>query len=350
KLILASTGCKRIMKVLRLAWSGYQDKHSLKEEQETIERLGLDYFRPSHPGNIPNNLSDFQIIIINSQFSVDENFISSLAQPSLIITASSGYDHIDLPACKENKITVARTPLARAQRVAAHTEMFMRALLRNLPASCFSLREGRWKRKKTARRVRTPEDEKAGIIGFGVIGRKIVQRFMDVFPPPLLVADPLKKKQIEDNPRLQYCSLHQIIQQATVLTLHASLNNSTHELINRSTLQQMPPSTLLINTARGKMINLPDLSRALENNEIAGAALDVFPQEPPSKPTLLKNNKLLTTPHAAGFGPGLLNDLRSELISTINSYRNDEKLPYEIKPFNSRQLQKLTLQREELEQ
>ena len=338
------------MKVLRLAWSGYQEENSLAREAEAFERLGVDYHRPEQAGETSAHLREFRTIIINSKFTVDEDFLAELQPGSLIITASSGYDHIDLEACSDHRINVARTPLARARRVAEHTEMFARALLRSLPGSCYSLRRGNWKRNQTADRVRSPGEERAGIIGYGVIGRKSAQRFLDIFSAPLLVSDPLHQKKIEQHPRLKYCELQEIVEEATLLTIHADLNDSTHGLFTERVFQKMPADALLINTARGEMIRLPDLARALEKNEISGAALDVFPQEPPGEDSkYLDKENLLVTPHSAGFGPGLLEELREELICTVDNFMAGESLPYKAEPYSKKQSQKLNLQVEKLQ-
>ena len=325
------------MNILRLAWSSYQTPETLAREEKSIEQLGFRYYRADNNGEFPGNPSDFPVLIINSQFVIDRKFLEQWPTGKLVITASSGYDNIDLAACEQRKITVARLAGARAQRVAKHTQALTLALLRDIPICHNRLTTGDWDRKNSFNRVRDPQNETAGVIGYGLIGERVTNYFQNIFKNPVLVCDPLKEKTTADNKEFQFCSLKKLLREASIISLHADLNFSTRELINKKTISLMKDKVMLINSARGQMINHNDLLGGLNSGKISSAGLDVFPKEPPDESIALNHERLLLTPHAAGFGPGLLNDLQEELVKLLKKWQSGKPLSEEVTPLTPQQ-------------
>jgi len=326
------------MKLLRLAWSGYQTEQNLAAEKKAVEELGMGYKRSRINGRLPENSDEFSILLINSQFKITANFIKKWPEGKLIITASSGYNHIDLHACRKAKITVARTAKSRARRVRDHTKTLIFALLRDIPLSHNRLRNHQWTRTDSFERVKDPARETLGVFGFGLIGSRVADYFKDVFKRPVLVCDPLKENIGNKLNNIKFCSIKELLKDSSIISIHADLNFSSRNLINKQSIRLLKKGTLLVNTARGKMIDYTDLISGLKSGKIGGAALDVFPEEPPGEETEVKHDKLLLTPHSAGFGPGLLDDLRSELIELLTEWQAQKPLSQEIKPLTENQI------------
>lgn len=312
------------MKVLRLAWSSYQSDDSLKREEKTINRAGFEYVRAIENGVYSEENGVFDVIIVNSQYTVNEEKLEQWSAPDAVITASSGYDHIDLEACREVGVTVIRTPLARAKRVVDHTLAMTQALLRNLPGANQQLRRGEWKRKGSFYKTQRLSSLTVGVLGFGVIGERVAQAMVEQNAYRVIACDPARQGSIEESPGVELVSPDQLVQESHLLTLHVDGREENEDLINGATFQTMPEPAYLINTSRGCVVQFDDLLQALRTGELDGAGIDVYPEEPFQRKEDWPDN-LLMTPHSAGFGPGLLPDLTDEILEAIQALDNNRK-------------------------
>lgn len=310
------------MNVLRLAWSSYQDEESLTKEQRFLNDRGFDYRRIEQNGPVPDKLSAYHALVINSQFNVDDSFLN-IWEDGLILTASNGFDHIDLDACEKRGIPVARTPYTRAENVVNHTFVFLDALFRDLHRTGRIDQYG-WKRSQAHENITTINEQTFGVLGYGVIGKLVVEEAISRGANEVLVHDPYRENNVSES-SFQWVNRETLFEESDVLSLHANLNEDTKEIINKSTLNIMKDDAYLINTARGKQINWNDLLQCLEQDKLGGAALDVFPEEPPSESNELNVNGLLTSPHSAGFSPNMLKQLREEIAVVLKSYKNQEE-------------------------
>ncbi len=320
-----------LMKILRLAWSRYHGSESLGNEQRYLENQGHCYRRAGSNGVVPDELPEYEVLIINSQYTVDEPFLR-LWEAGLIVTASNGYDHIDLETAESLGIPVARTPRARAGSVVRHTTGFIMALLRDLHRTGTRLRNGQWCRSRAHNNIRQARDLTFGVLGYGLIGRRIARRALGMNFRDVLVHDPFEAPNGNESGGIQFLEWVKFLEAVDFLTLHADLNSTTHGLVDEAVLRRLGKDGYLVNTARGSMVNLDDLFEALDRGRLAGAALDVFPEEPPRKNHDLNRNGLLTTPHSAGFHPDLLDDLKEEIGTVIRSYESGSQLKHELKP------------------
>ena len=213
----------------------------------------------------------------------------------------AGYDTIDVAAAHARGVQVARTTGANSIAVAEHAIMLMLALYRQLIDTVMELKSGQW--RKGARRLTNFElrGKKVGLVGFGNIGKAVAQRlhgfetevyyFSRFKQPPELE----KKLGVKGN-----LPLDRLISESDIISLHCLLNEETRHLINAERLKAMKKSAILINTARGKIVDERALFQALKNGDIAGAGLDVFEKEPvdPANPLLSLPN-VVVTPHVA---------------------------------------------------
>ncbi|GEM_PF-738163 len=319
------------MLITRASASSYITENFLKIEARQIQDLGVKYSNLAEEKPSINELLDADVLIINSQQRITSDYLKKWENGRLILTTSSGYDHIDCESCAELGIKVARTPEARTGRVAEHTLALAGALLRDLGETGIALREGgEWRRREAAERCRELSSEKVGIIGYGLIGQLVCQRLTPLVNSPPLVCDPAKKQDIKSNPQLRYAELEELLKKATLISIHADLNSTSHHLIDEKSLSLCKPQALLVNTARGAIVKQSALLSALEEKTIGGAGLDVFENEPPEKVELSSYENLIVTPHAAGFGPQMLDDLQEEIVETIKNFINDSPLPHPV--------------------
>lgn len=321
-----------IMEILRLAWSDYQTNSSLNRERKKIERAGFKYMLAPENGVVPDGVEDYDVIVVNSQFEADESFLSKWNREGTLITASSGYDRIDLEACDQANVTVVRTPEARASRVVDHTLALIQTLLRDVPRSSHQFRRGNWTRSESFRRINRLPSLSVGILGFGVIGQQVADRLVPLDPYQLMACDPHKQGTIENHSSVELQPLDELISQSNILTIHANLTDETDHLIDGDVLKRMKDPSFLINTARGRIVDFGELIEALEQTHLAGAGIDVYPEEPfTPAPDPLPDN-LITTPHTAGFGPGLLSDLTDEIIDILKSIKRGNRPAHQISP------------------
>lgn len=205
-----------------------------------------------------------------------------------------GYDRIDLDAAQEKGIIVTNTPGANAVSVAELTIGLMLSLARQIPESIQSIRQGKW--------LRSPgislRGKTVGILGLGAIGKCVAARLKG-FDCRIIAFDPYVDCEFVANLGIEIFSMDEVISQADFLTLHLPVMPETRGLVNAEFLSKMKKGSFLLNTARGELVKEDDLLAAIRSEHIAGAALDVFSQEPPSlENPLIQMPNVLVTPHS----------------------------------------------------
>ena len=226
--------------------------------------------------------------------------IESLPDLRIVALPYVGPDLIDLEAAAEHKIWVTNVPDGNRTEVASHTLALMLSLLRGLPAMDRGVREGNW-HYLVGGVLHRCTTLKLGVLGCGGIGRQVASFAKPLFSK-VLGCDPWIK--IPDWPqhieRVEEVSA--LFRQADVITVHVPLTAETRNLVNAELLSMLKPGSYLINAARGPVVEAPDLIDALDRGSLAGAALDVFPVEPPAlDDPLLKHPKIQLSPHAAAY-------------------------------------------------
>ncbi|WP_411822906.1 phosphoglycerate dehydrogenase [Leptospira sp. 'Mane'] len=221
--------------------------------------------------------------------------IKNSSKLKLISRVGIGLDSVDLWKCKEKNIKVCYTPDAVTMAVAELTIGLLVSLTRKVGLSDHEIREGKWTRHY-GKRI---GESVIGLIGFGRVGKN-VSRLLLPFGPKILVND---KKDIASEIRsfaesgldIHFASKEEIYSRSDIVSLHLPAYQLTKELINRDSLKFFKPDSFLINTARGELINESDLYHSLKEGKIAGAALDVFQEEPYRGDFTSLNNVILTS-------------------------------------------------------
>jgi phosphoglycerate dehydrogenase-like enzyme len=220
------------------------------------------------------------------------------AHPGLRVVARAGvgYDAVDLGAATHHGVAVTITPNTNQEAVAEHTFALMLGLAKDLINQHADLKTGGW-----PRRANLPLRGRAlGLVGLGRIGKATAIRGA-AFGMRLLAYEPYPDQAFVAEYGVTLLSFERLLAEADFVSLHVPLTPESKYLINRQTLALMKPTAFLINTARGGLVCEADLLEALQNKQIAGAGLDVFEEEPPSRPNpLCQLANVVVTPHTAG--------------------------------------------------
>jgi glycerate dehydrogenase len=238
-------------------------------------------------------------IILSNKTVFGKETINQLHKTKLISVLAAGYNVIDIKAAKEKGITVCNAPNYGTATVAQHTIALLLELTNHVGLHAASVANGEWVTAKDWCYGKVTIIELAGktlgIVGFGNIGQRVAE-IAATFGMKIIYYSANKK----ETKLADFVDIKTLFQQSDFISLHSPLKPDNHQFVNKEMLQLMKPSAFLINTARGQLINEQDLADALNNNRIAGAALDVLSTEPPDKNNpLLSARNCIITPHNA---------------------------------------------------
>ena len=231
---------------------------------------------------------------------VDEELLRAAPHLRLVQHQGVGYDNIDVDACRRAAIPVALTPEGTTIGVAEHTLLLILALFRHLLTVNAAVRRGEWPVWSMRSRSVELAGKTVGLIGFGRIGREVARRAL-AFDTTIVYHDSVPAPTaVEAELGATFLSRDDLLRQADVVSLHAPLTAETRGMIGERELRLMQPHAMLINTARGALVDEQALVRALDEGRIAGAGLDVLAREPPHPDNpLLTHPNVIVTPHVA---------------------------------------------------
>jgi D-3-phosphoglycerate dehydrogenase / 2-oxoglutarate reductase len=267
---------------------------------EELKRVNATYdYMPEIPEEkLLTLIGEYEALVVRSRTKVTREVIERGQRLRVIGRAGVGTDNIDSEAAKQRGITVLNTPDALTNAVAEFTIALMLDLSRRLSYSDYNLKNGKWLKNQVS--GRELKDKIYGTIGIGRIGSRVAE-LAHAFGMTIMANDviPIPEGLIRSL-QIKVSSQDEILSEADFVDLHVPLLPETTNLLNYAKISKMKRTAFLINTSRGKVINETDLLRALRENLIAGAALDVFEKEPPDNSDLLRNEKMIVTPHIAG--------------------------------------------------
>lgn len=211
-----------------------------------------------------------------------------------------GVDRIDTDYCRENGISVARLQGGNAIPVAEHTLMLILSSYRHLPMLDRETRAGQWDKEKVRAINRQICGKTVGIVGFGAIGRRLAQ-LLAGFEATVVYFDPQPASaDVEKELGVRYMDLDDLVAASDIVSLHMPLTKETAGLIGPKRIAAMKPDALLVNCARGGVVDEDALTEALKEGRLFGAAIDAFSVEPPLGNPLLELENTIVTPHCAG--------------------------------------------------
>lgn len=284
----------------------------------------LEYGETSVEEIVPR-LSHATIVICN-KLPLRESTLKHLNNLKLIAVAATGVDNIDLAYCKANGIAVCNTRGYAVNSLPEHALMLMLALRRNLVAYVDDVRQGRWRDARQFCLLDHPIGDlrgaTLGIIGYGTLG-KAMERLARAIGMEVLIADHKNARQV----RTGRVAFQEVLRASDVITLHCPLTEDTRNLIGAQELALMKPRAVLVNTARGGLIDDDALVQALGRGELGGAAVDVLRVEPPKEPNALLEARLpnlIITPHNAWASQQAMQTLADQLIENIEAFVRGE--------------------------
>jgi glycerate dehydrogenase len=277
------------------------------------------------PEQIVERLRDATIAICN-KLPLREPELSRLPQLKLIAVAATGVDNVDLDYCKSNGIAVCNTRNYARHSLPEHVLMLMLALRRNLFRYTQDVKAGKWQQAKQFclldHTIRDLHGSTLGVVGYGFLGQGVAALAQCV-GMEVLLAERKNATRIREG----RVSFGEVLQRSDAVTLHCPLNEDTRNLIAEKEFQAMKRSALLINTARGGLVNEAELIRALQEGVIAGAAFDVLSREPPSAGNILLDAvlpNLIVTPHVAWASREAMQTLADQLVDNIEAFIRGE--------------------------
>ncbi len=245
------------------------------------------------------DLSNADAILIRSHTRIDADFLEKAPKVKLIVSATSGFDHIDWKECKKRGVICAHTPEANAQSTAELTMTLMLAGERDLPMAIRNVRGNLW--REGLQRPRGLDGKTLGLIGLGRVGSRVA-RMAQAFGLKLVAHDPYINFENFSHLNCLRMSFIEVLKTSDIVSLHVPLTSETEHMLNNATFKEMQADAILINTCRGPVVNENDLMAALDDGTIRGAAMDVIEREPPPNGhRLLQHPRLLLTPHIGAF-------------------------------------------------
>lgn len=226
---------------------------------------------------------------------VDSSILAELPHLNVISKYGVGLDNIDIDALSEHHVELGWSGGVNRRSVSELTLGMMLALIRKIYQHHDVLRNHVWKNLQGAQL----SEKTVGIIGCGYIGQDLV-KLLKPFNCNIIINDILDKSELCSEQSIKQTSKEEVFEQADVLSLHVPLTSETHQLINADVLKKMKPQSILINTSRGNVVDEEALHHSLKHGEIAGAALDVFANEPLGPSPLLSLENFIATPHIGG--------------------------------------------------
>jgi D-3-phosphoglycerate dehydrogenase len=236
-------------------------------------------------------------LVIRSATKVNKELIDAAPNLKYVVRAGEGTDNIDKAYCATRGIKVSNTPGANNNSAAEHAVALMLSVLRKTSQADASMKRGEW--NKDAFTGNELTHKTVGIMGFGRIGQIVAKRISG-FEPKILFFDPLVH-QSQVNYATKVNSLEELFSQADIITIHTPLLDATKGVVNYALLSKMKATAILINAARGKIVNEADLYEILKSKKIKGAGFDVFANEPLEAESQLKTlENIILTPHLGG--------------------------------------------------
>lgn len=261
------------------------------QEAEGIE---VDVKTGLSPEELKAIIGDYDALAIRSATKVTEELLEAAPKLKVVGRAGIGLDNVDIPAATKRGVVVMNTPTGNVITTAEHAIAMMMALTRNIPAGTASLKGGRWDKKKLSGRELYKKT--LGVIGYGKIGAIAADRARGL-KMRVIIYDPFVTPEKIENDGFEAATLEELYKQADYITVHVPKLKTTLNLLNKDAFEQMKNGVMVINCARGGIVNEADLYEAIVGGKVAGAALDVFETEPPGNIPLLELDQVICTPH-----------------------------------------------------
>ena len=272
---------------------------------DNLGQIGIEMFQKENnididvkTGLTPDQLKDiipkYDALVIRSATKVTEELLEAATNLKVVGRAGIGLDNVDIPAATKRGVVVMNTPGGNVITTAEHAIAMILSLTRNIPAGTSSLKEGLWNKKKL--QGREIYNKTLGLIGFGKIGSIVANRAQGL-KMKVIVYDPFVTPELIEKAGLESVSIKELYSRSDYITVHVPKMKETTGLLNEDAFNQMNDGVMVVNCARGGIVDETALYNAMKSGKVAGAALDVFETEPPGKSPLFEFDRFICTPH-----------------------------------------------------
>jgi len=241
-------------------------------------------------------IPEYDGMVVRSATKVTKNIISAAKKLKVIGRAGAGVDNIDVPTAKKNNMIVMNTPGGNSNATAEHAFALIMSVLRKIPFANQTTHKAQWEKKN----IKGTELSKKtlGIVGFGNVGVRL-SYLVKGFNMEILVSSKSLESRKKDYPHVKNVSFDELISKSDIISFHCKTAADGKPMITKEHYKKIKPTAYIINAARGNIVDEKDLNEALNENLIAGAAVDVFSKEPAKENILFNNPKAILTPHIA---------------------------------------------------
>ncbi len=293
--------------------------------------------------DLAKEISDYDGLVVRSRTKVTKEIIAAAAKLKVIGRAGAGVDNVDTDEATKRGIIVMNTPGGNTMAATEHTLALMLAGLRNIAKANASMLRDEWDRKTFV--GHELYQKTVGVVGLGKIGQEVAKR-LAAFDTKLIGYDPIVTSETAARLGVKLVDLNQLLEQSDIITVHAPKMPETINMINAENLKLCKDGVIIVNCARGGIINEQDLIGALDNGKVSMACVDVFSSEPPENYDLAKHPKVLSTPHLGASTEEAQTKVADQVLEQMIEYfqknvaRNavnfrsvEEKLQSVIAPF-----------------
>jgi D-3-phosphoglycerate dehydrogenase len=241
-------------------------------------------------------IPEYDGMIVRSATKVTKKILDAASNLKVIGRAGAGVDNIDVPVAKEKNMIVMNTPGGNANATAEHAFALIMSVLRKIPFANETTHNGKWEKKN----IKGTELSKKtlGIVGFGNVGVRL-SNLVKGFDMKILVCSKSLETRKSEYPHVENASFDDLVSKSDILSFHCKATADGRPMLTKDHLKKMKPTAYIINAARGNIVDEKDLSDALNEGLVAGAAVDVFSKEPAKENVLFNNPKVVLTPHIA---------------------------------------------------
>lgn len=270
-------------------------------ESEVPEGFRIAFLSEQTQEALTREIADADYLLAGGRLKVTREVLEHAGALRMIQRSGVGLDALDLDAIREKGIPLYVNQGVNAESVAEHTLLLILASLRRLPEIDRNTKNGIWKKQEQGVRTAELKGKTVGVVGMGHIARILVELLQPFHVRILYYNRSRADASFERQYGLQYVELSELLGRSDLVTLHCALTEQTRNLIRAETLAQMKPGAILVNTARGLLVDCGALAEALRSGRLSFAALDVHTEEPiPADYPLLELDNVILTPHIAG--------------------------------------------------
>lgn len=261
---------------------------------ENTPGLKVDVKTSMKPDELKTVIKDYDALIVRSATKVTADIIEAAVKLSVIGRAGAGVDNIDIPAASKRGIVVMNTPGGNTVTTGEHAIAMMVSLARKIPQATASMKAGHWEKSKFMGNEYC--NKTLGVIGLGRVGAVVAERAIGL-KMNVIAHDPFISPEAAEKIGVQMVTLDELYANSDFITVHTPLSGETRNLINEESFAKMKKGVFLVHCARGGIVNEKTLYNALKSGKVAGAALDVFEEEPTKNLDLIRLDNVICTPH-----------------------------------------------------